>query len=69
MSLWHDNPEWFDEWIEKQALDGRFGPEIKRHVEQGEMLGSDLWDMSLGTPELADLGREAEQSYCERLIE
>jgi len=35
MSVWADNPEWFDEWVEKQALKGRFGPAKQAEAEAG----------------------------------
>ena len=66
MSLWGDNPEWFDEWIEKRALSGAFGPIIQKHVEEGELLGYELWVLPELQDRLGDLGTEATADFCER---
>ena len=59
MSIWGDNPEWFDEWIEQKALAGEFGEEVRLAVESGDMTADDLWKDHL------DLGGDAELAYCE----
>lgn len=33
MSMWSDNPEWFDDWIFEKALDGHFGKVIQLLAE------------------------------------
>jgi hypothetical protein len=33
--LWANNPEFFDEWLEGEALKGRFGTEKQRQAEEG----------------------------------
>lgn len=71
MSLFSDNPEWFDEWIERRALDGDFGVVIRDKVEEGTLIGSDLWEMASNEelfPSSYNLGAEASQDYCERLV-
>ena len=67
MSIWSDNPEWFDEWIEKQALEGKFGEEIKKKVEDGRVVGSDLWAMKDIDPN-GKLGSQATEDYCLRFV-
>ena len=67
MSIWSDNPEWFDSWIEQQALNGRFGSEVQAKVNEGALCGWELW----ATPGIdldGKLGSEACQAYVERLI-
>jgi hypothetical protein len=44
MSRWADDPEYFEEWIEHRAMDGEFGEEIAAKVENGDLLGYELWD-------------------------
>ncbi|MCK5016260.1 MAG: hypothetical protein KAS32_04235 [Candidatus Peribacteraceae bacterium] len=44
MNMWAENPEWFDEWIWEQALDGRLGEEIRLKCENEEIEAYDLWD-------------------------
>ena len=70
MSIWSENPEWFDQWLEEQAADGRFddtefGPEIKRVLSLGDFCGWSWWD-KLDTD--GKLGQEAITAYIERLI-
>lgn len=66
MSVWSESPEWFDEWLEQQALDGRFGPEEQKLAEDGNFNGDlKAWDR-LDTK--GDLGQEAMESYCDRWI-
>lgn len=70
MSIWSDNPEWFDEWLERQAADGRFddtphGPEIKRLIEEGDFCGWQWWDR-LDTD--GKLGSEACTAFFERWV-
>jgi hypothetical protein len=67
MSIWSDNPEWFDEWIEAYALDGGLGQELQIKVEQGELTGSDLWAMKDIDPK-GELGSQASEDYCTRFI-
>ena len=67
MSIWSDDPEWFDEWIERQAMRGRFGPEIKAAVEAGNLAGYEIWAMPEIDPK-GDLGSKATQDYCERFV-
>ena len=62
MSIWGDNPEWFDEWIIQRALDGNFGEDVQKKVEVEELTADDLWKDHL------DLGSDAELAYCERLV-
>ena len=62
MSIWGDNPEWFDEWIIQRALDGNFGEDVQKKVEVEELSADDLWKDHL------DLGSDAELAYCERLV-
>jgi hypothetical protein len=68
MSLWSDDPEWFDEWIEKQAINGRFGDAIRIAVEEAGMPGWEIWAMPDIDPE-GKLGSEAMQDYCERFVQ
>jgi hypothetical protein len=67
MSIWSDDPEFFDEWVEKQALKGRFGPEIQALVENDELPGYELWNRKDFDPK-GDFGCEAMQDYCERFV-
>jgi len=62
MSVWGNDPEWFDNWIEQKALDGEFGEEVQRKVESEELTADDLWKDHL------DLGKDAMESYCERFV-
>jgi len=64
MSIWSENPEWFDAWIEHQAINGYFGSEVQHKVEDGELAGYELWDLDKD----GSLGVEAIRAYCERLI-
>lgn len=64
MSIWAENPEFFDEWIEEQALDGRFGDDIQKKIENGDMEPYDLWDLDKD----GKLGSEAMGAFCERLM-
>jgi hypothetical protein len=36
MSIWSDNPEWFDEWLEKKALSGDFGADLQSKAERSK---------------------------------
>lgn len=66
MSLWSDNPEWFDWWLEDQALKGRFGEEKKAQAEAGEFNADyDEWGR-LDTN--GELGAEAMLDFEERLF-
>jgi len=62
MSLVDENPEWFNNWIELQAILGRFGVSAQEQVVAGEITGSDLWE------EHPDLYTEAETTFLERLV-
>jgi len=62
MSIYGNDPEWFDEWIEQKARDGEFGPETRKLVEDGVLTADDLWKDHL------DLGRDAALAYCERFV-
>jgi hypothetical protein len=69
MSIWSDDPEWFDEWIENRALDGRFGDTIKKQVEEGELPGYELWNLlSKWGFNVGELGNEACIVYSERFL-
>ena len=70
MSICSDDPEYFDEWIERRAVDGWFGAEIKAKVENGDLPGYELWPMldKLGF-DIGQLGGEASANYCERFIQ
>ena len=68
MSIWSDDPEWFDEWIEGAALNGRLGPEIQAKVEAGELLGYEIWAMKDIDPK-GELGSQACEDYCTRFGE
>jgi hypothetical protein len=65
MSIWSDNPEWFDEWIEERALDGKFGSVIQGRVERGELAGYELWAMHDLDPR-GELGTWATEDYMTR---
>jgi hypothetical protein len=74
MSIWSDNPEWFDEWIETEAMDGRFGEELRKKVENGDLVGYELWDLDgkgklPGIKNDGSLGSEASTAYCERMMD
>ena len=64
--IWADNPEWFDEWIEEQALDGRFGEEIRIKIDNGEIEPYDLWGL---LDKDGKLGGEAEADYYSGAID
>ena len=68
MNVWAENPEWFDEWVEKRAIEGRFGPEIQRLVEDGELEGYELWSRAGFDPK-GDFGSQALQDFYERFAE
>lgn len=65
MSIWSDDPEYFDGWIEKQAMNGRFGEEIRVKVENGDLAGYEIWAMKDIDPK-GDLGSQATEDYCHR---
>jgi hypothetical protein len=65
MSIWSDDPEWFDEWLEKQALKGRFGPRFQFEAEQGNFEASEQWT-KLDVD--GKLRQEAMSDYCERFV-
>lgn len=62
MSMWSDNPEWFDDWIFEKALEGDFGEAIQLKAENDEIESSDLWNLDKD----GKLGSEACTAYCER---
>ena len=68
MSIWSDDPDWFDEWIEQRAMEGQFGQQIKAKVEEGGLLGYELWAMKDIDPK-GDLGTRATEDYCLRFGE
>ena len=68
MSIWSDNPEVFDEWIEQYALEGNLGLEIQRKVGEGELVGWELWALPELQAQLGELGHKAEVAYVERLM-
>jgi hypothetical protein len=68
MNVWAENPEWFDEWVEQRALEGKFGAEIKRGVENGTIVGSELWSRAGFDPK-GDFGSQALQDFYERYVE
>lgn len=65
MSIWSDDPEYFDEWIEREAMKGRFGAEIQAQVENGDLMGYELWAMK-GIDPKGDLGSKAMEDYMMR---
>jgi hypothetical protein len=67
MSVWSDDPEFFDEWIEKRALEGKLGPTIQQDVEAGILAGYEIWSIPDIDPK-GDLGCEAMQDYMERFV-
>ena len=69
MSLWGDNPEYFEEWIEAQALNGKLGAEIQARVENGDLTGFELWRELQNEPQHADLARKAELDFWERFLD
>ena len=66
MSLWDENPEWFDEWLEQRALEGEFGEELKQQAQAGEFVAYEQWD---GLDIYGSLGARAEQDFWERLVQ
>lgn len=56
MRIWANNPEWFDEYAERKALEGWFGPDIQKQVEEGELCGYELWALDDG--HLAEMALE-----------
>ncbi len=62
MSIWGNDPEWFDNWIEQKALAGEFGEDVRLAVEREDTTADDLWKDHL------DLGSDAELAYCERFV-
>ena len=65
MSVFGDNPVWFDTWIELEALTGRFGFNLQEQVLMGDVTGSDLWRDRQDVPKLMG---EAETCFLERLV-
>lgn len=60
MSVWSENPEWFDEWIIEKALDGYFGEDVQSKVENDEIQSYDLWELDKD----GKLGAEAMTVFC-----
>ena len=65
MSLWSENIEWFEEWLEQRALEGEFGEALKQQAEAGEFVAYEQW-ATLDVD--GSLGARAAQDFCERLI-
>ncbi len=65
MSIWSDDPEWFDEWLERKALEGDFGPELQKKAEDGNFFDDDMWDL---LDKDGKLGQEATADYCDRFM-
>ena len=65
MSVWSENPEWFDKWLTVRAAEGRFGPELQDLAEVGDFIAQEWWD-KLDTD--GKLGEEAMTDYVERFI-
>ena len=65
MSIWSEDPEWFDEWLEQRALEGRFGDEIREIAEAGNFAAWEWWDR---LDVKGELGQEAMTAYVEGLI-
>ena len=68
MSIWSDCPEFFDEWIESYALEGHLGSQIQKEVEDGVLIGSDLWYLPELQNQLGELGHRAAMAYVERMM-
>lgn len=66
MSVWGDNPEWFDGWLESEAISGRFGPGIQAQAERGEFEGYKEWSQ---LDHDGILGAEALRDYWEEIID
>ena len=66
MSVWGDNPEWFDEWLERRALDGKLGGAIQAIAQNGEFRGYEWWDKVDTKGHLAQM---ALIDYYDRFIE
>jgi len=64
MSLLGENPEWFDNWIELEALNGRWGVNLQERVLIGDVVGNDLWK---DRKDISELLEEAETCFLERL--
>jgi len=65
MSIASDNPEWFEEWLEVQAANGRFGPEVQSQALNGDFDSYEEWD-KLDVD--GKLWAEACQDYIERFM-
>jgi len=63
--LWSHNPEFFDEWLTTQALNGRFGDVAKHQAEEGEFEAYQEWTR-LDTD--GSLSAEATQDYYGRFV-
>ena len=65
MSIWRENPEWFDEWLEERALAGEFGEQLQQQAEAGDFIACEQWAL-LDTN--GSLGAQAEEDYCTRFV-
>ena len=65
MSIWSDDPEYFDEWILRRALEGQLGQDLQRKAEEGEIEGYEIWAMKDIDPQ-GKLGSQATEDYCSR---
>jgi hypothetical protein len=45
MNVWAENPEWFDDWIIENALEGRLGDEAEKLAQDEDVDPSKLWDL------------------------
>ena len=62
MSVWSDDPEWFDDWLTEQALHGRFGPEQQKLAEDGDFDAREWFNLDTSQ----DLCQEALEVYYDR---
>jgi hypothetical protein len=65
MSIWRENPEWFDQWILDRAIEGKFGAEFQKRAEEGDLDPSELWSLDVD----GNLGARAYETYIERFME
>ena len=66
MSIMGDNPEFFDSWLEQQALTGRLGPDEQQKAVNGEF-NEDYLAWSRLDPD-GKLASEACRDYYEGLV-
>ena len=65
MSIWRENPEWFDEWLEQRALAGQFGKQLQQQAEAGDFVAYEQWYL-LDTD--GSLGAQAIDDYCTKSV-